>query len=82
MESIDNARQLRELPPFPDFITKMVPYINGGVRAVNKIISIYEFDQPILAEVWEIILKQLDAFLYVSGFNLFAQLKIRRIIDD
>jgi hypothetical protein len=82
MESMENANQLRELSPFPDFITKRVLYINAGVRAVNKIISIYEFDQPILAEVWEIILKQLDAFLDVSGFNLFAQLKMRRIIDD
>lgn len=82
MECMDNARQLRELSPFPDFITKRVPYINGAVGVANKIIFIYEFAQSILAEAWEIILKQLDAFRGASEFTLSAQLTIRRIIDD
>lgn len=44
------ARKVTQLPPLPDYIAKRGPYIDGGVRARNRIFIMYEFDKEKFAE--------------------------------
>jgi hypothetical protein len=68
----DYTRQVMDLPPLPEYITKRGPYIKEKGGAGNQIITIYEFDKSKLSEAWENISKQVDAVRGVSGFTLSA----------
>ncbi len=69
----DYARQISELPPLPEYITKRGPYIDDAVGASNQTITIYEFDESKFPEGWKSIFKQLDVFHGIPGFTFSAQ---------
>ncbi len=64
--------KLSELPPLPGYITKRGPFIHDGVGGDERIITIYEFDKSRLADAWQIISDQLDAFQDIPGFTFSA----------
>lgn len=68
------ARKVTQLPPLPDYIAKRGPYIDGGVRARNRIVIMYEFDKSKLTKAWANICKQRDAFYGIAGFAFSAHL--------
>jgi hypothetical protein len=70
----DYGRQIAELPPLPEYISKRGPYIDDAVGASNQTITIYEFDESKFPEGWKNIFKQLDAFHGVPGFTFSAQI--------
>lgn len=75
MKSIEEfGRRVSQLPPLPEYIAKRGPYIDGNVKARNRIVVVYEFDKSKLTKAWENISKQRDVFCGIPGFAFSAQL--------
>ena len=70
------AGKLSKLPPMPGYITRRGPFIHDDIGGDDRIIATYEFDKSKLAEAWEIISKQLDAFHDIPGFSASAHRSI------
>lgn len=64
------ADQSWKVPPLPEYITKIGPYIIDQQDADNQIIIIYEFNELKFVEAWKCITEQLDTFLIIPGFTL------------
>ena len=67
------ARQLSQLPPLPEHITKKGPYVNNNEEA-HQIIILYEFDRSKLKETWTNILRQTDSLHGVPGLAISAHI--------
>lgn len=75
MESIKYYdKQLSQLPPLPEHITKKGPYVNNNEGAAHQIIILYEFDRSKLREAWTNILKQIDSLHGVPGLAISAHI--------
>jgi hypothetical protein len=71
------AGKLSEVPPLPGYITRRGPFIqDGAAGGDDRIITIYEFDKSRLADAWQIISNQLDAFHDIPGFIVAAHRSI------
>ena len=70
------VKRISELPPLPGYITQRGPFINNGVGNKNRIIITYEFDEPRLAEAWDIISNQLDLVRDLLGSSFSAHCRI------
>ena len=62
------ARQSWEIIPWPEYITKMGPYVIDQQEKDNQIITTYEFDQLKFGGAWKYISEQLDAFRITPEF--------------
>jgi hypothetical protein len=69
------AKQLSQLPPLPEHITKKGPYVNNNNEgAAHQIIILYEFDRSKLREAWTNILKQIDSLHGAPGLAISAHI--------
>jgi len=66
------VKKISELPPLPEYITKIGPFINNGEGDKNRIITLYDFDESRLIEAWDIIFKQVHIFRDFPGFTFSA----------
>jgi len=68
------ARQLSQLPPLPEHITKKGPYVNNKEGRAHQIIILFEFDRSKLREAWTNILKQIDSLHGAPGLAISAHI--------
>ena len=71
----DYLQRVVELPPLPDFITKMNVFINRKkIGGVDKIIVVYHCDKSNFEAARENIARQLGFVRDLPGFNLSAHI--------
>lgn len=66
------VRQLSQLPPLPEYITKNGPYVNNREGVAHQIIITYKFSKSKFAEARENISSQLRSLHGLPGFTLSA----------
>lgn len=65
----DMAKRFLEVPPVPDFMTRMGPYFTANLTQGVMGLSVYELDKSRMAEGSEFLGNYMTVFFGVPGFK-------------